>query len=104
MAQRPTWPRYEHTEPRLSTGRVLHLCGSCMDCLKLLDNPTFSWYKMNDVHSQSGETMAEATQEGIQSKRQAIIEAAIDIFAKQGYEDTTTAQIAAEIGVAVGGA
>jgi len=57
---------------------------------------------MNDVHSQSGETMAEAIQEGIQSKRQAIIEAAIDIFAKQGYEDTTIAQIAAAAGVAVG--
>ena len=46
--------------------------------------------------------MTEATQEGIQSKRQAIIEAAIDIFAKQGYEDTTIAQIAAAAGVAVG--
>src|SRR5258708_21013087 len=57
---------------------------------------------MNDVHSWSGETMAEATQEGIQSKRQAIIEAAIDIFAKQAYEDTTIAQIAAAAGVAVG--
>lgn len=46
--------------------------------------------------------MTEATQEGIQSKRQAIIEAALDIFAKQGYEDTTIAQIAAAAGVAVG--
>ena len=49
--------------------------------------------------------MAEATQEGmqsIQSKRQAIIEAALDIFAKQGYEETTIAQIAAAAGVAVG--
>src|SRR5579872_7515874 len=46
--------------------------------------------------------MAEATQEGIQSKKQAIIEAALDIFAKQGYEDTTIAQIAAAAGVAVG--
>jgi|SRR5215469_2928292 len=46
--------------------------------------------------------MTEATQDGIQSKRQAIIEAALDIFAKQGYEDTTIAQIAAAAGVAVG--
>ena len=46
--------------------------------------------------------MAEATQESIQSKRQAIIEAALDIFAKQGYEETTIAQIAAAAGVAVG--
>ncbi len=46
--------------------------------------------------------MAEVTQEGIQSKRQAIIEAALDIFAKQGYEETTIAQIAAAAGVAVG--
>jgi AcrR family transcriptional regulator len=57
---------------------------------------------MNGVHSRSGETMAEATQDGIQSKRQAIIEAALDIFAKQGYEETTIAQIAAAAGVAVG--
>jgi AcrR family transcriptional regulator len=58
---------------------------------------------MNDVHSfTGGETMAEATHEGIQSKRQAIIEAALDIFAKQGYEETTIAQIAAAAGVAVG--
>lgn len=49
--------------------------------------------------------MAEATQDGmqlIQSKKQAIIEAALDIFAKQGYEETTIAQIAAAAGVAVG--
>ena len=46
--------------------------------------------------------MTEATQEGTQSKKQAIIEAATDIFAKQGYEDTTIAQIAAAAGVAVG--
>ncbi len=46
--------------------------------------------------------MVEATQDGIQSKRQAIIEAALDIFAKQGYEETTIAQIAAAAGVAVG--
>ena len=46
--------------------------------------------------------MAEATQDSIQSKRQAIIEAALDIFAKQGYEETTIAQIAAAAGVAVG--
>ena len=46
--------------------------------------------------------MAEATQDGIQSKKQAIIEAALDIFAKQGYEENTIAQIAAAAGVAVG--
>jgi AcrR family transcriptional regulator len=46
--------------------------------------------------------MAEAIQDGTQSKRQAIIEAALDIFAKQGYEETTIAQIAAAAGVAVG--
>ena len=46
--------------------------------------------------------MAEATQDGIQSKKQAIIEAALDIFSKQGYEETTIAQIAAAAGVAVG--
>ncbi|MGH2493358.1 MAG: TetR/AcrR family transcriptional regulator [Ktedonobacteraceae bacterium] len=46
--------------------------------------------------------MTDAAQEGIQSKKQAIIEAATDIFAKQGYEDTTIAQIAAAAGVAVG--
>ena len=46
--------------------------------------------------------MAEAIQDGIQSKRQAIIEAGLDIFAKQGYEETTIAQIAAAAGVAVG--
>ena len=46
--------------------------------------------------------MAEAIQDGIQSKKQAIIEAALDIFAKQGYEETTIAQIAAAAGVAVG--
>ena len=36
------------------------------------------------------------------TKRQAIIEAAREIFAKQGYEDTTIAEIAAAAGVAVG--
>jgi AcrR family transcriptional regulator len=46
--------------------------------------------------------MAEATHEGIQSKREAIIEAALEIFARQGYEETTIAQIAAAAGVAVG--
>ena len=46
--------------------------------------------------------MTEVTQDGIQSKKQAIIEAALDIFAKQGYEETTIAQIAAAAGVAVG--
>jgi AcrR family transcriptional regulator len=46
--------------------------------------------------------MTEAIQDGTQSKKQAIIEAALDIFAKQGYEETTIAQIAAAAGVAVG--
>lgn len=36
------------------------------------------------------------------SKRQAIIEAARNIFAQKGYEDTTIAEIAEEAGVAVG--
>ncbi len=36
------------------------------------------------------------------TKQQAIIKAAREIFAKQGYEDTTIAEIAAAAGVAVG--
>lgn len=46
--------------------------------------------------------MAATTREDTQSKRQAIIEAAREIFAKQGYEETTIADIAAAAGVAVG--
>src|SRR6266702_8356824 len=40
--------------------------------------------------------------EDTRSKRQAIIEAARNIFAMKGYEDTTIAEIAEEAGVAVG--
>jgi TetR/AcrR family fatty acid metabolism transcriptional regulator len=40
--------------------------------------------------------------EETRSKRQAIIEAARNIFAMKGYEDTTIAEIAEEAGVAVG--
>jgi len=40
--------------------------------------------------------------ENTRSKRQAIIEAARNIFALKGYEDTTIAEIAEEAGVAVG--
>src|SRR5258708_8721956 len=46
--------------------------------------------------------MTATIREDTRSKRQAIIEAAREIFAKQGYEDTTIAQIAAAAGVAVG--
>jgi AcrR family transcriptional regulator len=40
--------------------------------------------------------------EDTRSKRQAIIEAATDIFVKKGYEETTIAEIAEAAGVAVG--
>ena len=40
--------------------------------------------------------------EDTRSKRQAIIEAARNIFAMKGYEDTTIAEIADDAGVAVG--
>src|SRR5258708_39450020 len=46
--------------------------------------------------------MTATTREETQAKRQAIIEAAREIFAKQGYEETTIADIAAAAGVAVG--
>jgi TetR/AcrR family fatty acid metabolism transcriptional regulator len=44
----------------------------------------------------------EMVKEETRSKRQAIIEAARNIFAMKGYEDTTIAEIAEEAGVAVG--
>lgn len=44
---------------------------------------------------------AAKTEEAL-NKRQAIIEAARELFAKQGYENTTIAQIARAAGVAVG--
>jgi AcrR family transcriptional regulator len=46
--------------------------------------------------------MTATTREDTRSKRKAIIEAAREIFAKQGYEDTSIADIAAAAGVAVG--
>ena len=46
--------------------------------------------------------MTATTRADTRSKRQAIIEAASEIFAKQGYEDTSIADIAATAGVAVG--
>lgn len=56
---------------------------------------------MNDVHSQYGHGV-EMVKEDTRSKRQAIIEAARNIFAMKGYEDTTIAEIADDAGVAVG--
>lgn len=46
--------------------------------------------------------MPELTQEDTQSKRRAILSAALSLIAKQGYEETTIAQIAHAAGVAVG--
>src|SRR5258708_36483004 len=46
--------------------------------------------------------MTATIREDTRSKRQAIIEAAREIFAKQGYEDTSIADIAAAAGVGVG--
>src|SRR5258706_13544985 len=46
--------------------------------------------------------MMATTREDTRSKRQAIIEAAREIFAKQGYEDTSIADIAAAAGAALG--
>ncbi len=56
---------------------------------------------MNDVHSHYGHGV-EMVKEDTRSKRQAIIEAARNIFAMKGYEDTTIAEIADDAGVAVG--
>lgn len=46
--------------------------------------------------------MPELTQEDTRSKQRAILDAARTLIAKQGYEETTIAQIAADAGVAVG--
>jgi AcrR family transcriptional regulator len=46
--------------------------------------------------------MPEATRDEGRDKRQAILGAARELFASQGYEDTTIAQIAQAAGVAVG--
>ncbi len=46
--------------------------------------------------------MADMVREETGSKRRAIIEAARNIFAQKGYEDTTIAEVAEEAGVAVG--
>src|SRR2546425_5194511 len=56
---------------------------------------------MNEHHSFYGYGV-EMVKEDTRSKRQAIIEAARNIFAIKGYEDTTIAEIAEEAGVAVG--
>lgn len=41
-------------------------------------------------------------EEGVSNKRKAIVDAARDIFSRQGYETTTIAEIAAAAGIAVG--
>ena len=46
--------------------------------------------------------MPQKTREDTRSKRRAILDAAIELFAKQGYEETTIADIAQAAGVAVG--
>jgi AcrR family transcriptional regulator len=46
--------------------------------------------------------MPELARDDTRDKRRAIIEAARELFASQGYEDTTIAEIAREAGVAVG--
>jgi AcrR family transcriptional regulator len=56
---------------------------------------------MNDVHSFLGYGV-EMVKVETRSKRKAIIEAARNIFATKGYEETTIAEIADEAGVAVG--
>src|SRR5437588_5706730 len=56
---------------------------------------------MNVIQS-TRTTMSELNLEETRAKHKAILDAAGAIFAKQGYEDTTIAQIAAAAGVAVG--
>jgi AcrR family transcriptional regulator len=46
--------------------------------------------------------MPERTREEARSKREAILEAARELFARKGYEETTIAEIAQAAGVAVG--
>jgi TetR/AcrR family fatty acid metabolism transcriptional regulator len=46
--------------------------------------------------------MPETTREDTRTKRRAILDAATELFAKQGYENTTIADIAQAAGVAVG--
>jgi AcrR family transcriptional regulator len=46
--------------------------------------------------------MLERTREDTRTKRRAILDAATELFAKQGYEETTIADIAQAAGVAVG--
>jgi AcrR family transcriptional regulator len=46
--------------------------------------------------------MPEATRDDTRDKRQAILHAARELFARHGYDDTTIAQIAQAAGVAVG--
>jgi TetR/AcrR family fatty acid metabolism transcriptional regulator len=46
--------------------------------------------------------MTDTIREDTRTKRQAILDAARNLFAKQGYENTTIANIAKEAGVAVG--
>jgi len=62
---------------------------------------------MNELHSYvNGETesigMSVPGREALHDKRRAIIEAARTLFAKQGYEETTIAEIARAAGVGVG--
>jgi TetR/AcrR family fatty acid metabolism transcriptional regulator len=45
---------------------------------------------------------SEPQEEGVSNKRKAIIDAASEIFSRQGYEATTIAEIAAMAGIAVG--
>ncbi len=45
---------------------------------------------------------SEQQEEGLNNKRKAIIDAASEIFSRQGYEATTIAEIAAMAGIAVG--
>ncbi len=46
--------------------------------------------------------MPETTREDTRTKRRAILDAATELFARQGYENTTIADIAQAAGVAVG--